>query len=158
MYPTTTFVDAVDCDISPNIGRHRKAFHAACRWSAIPTVSPHDIFPYIHGRCLFRRHSPWKSPTSPNVRVVFPSLEFQVSTFSLICLAVVETRSAIRAAGARTGRLPHGARYGRARALVTASRPALASILIGDATDPVCESVFRSRGHVVDFKPGLSKV
>lgn len=39
-----------------------------------------------------------------------------------------------------------------------ASRPALANILIGDATDPVCESVFRSRGHEVDFKPGLSKV
>lgn len=39
-----------------------------------------------------------------------------------------------------------------------ASRPALANILIGDATDPVCESVFRSRGHAVDFKPGLSKV
>ena len=38
------------------------------------------------------------------------------------------------------------------------SRPALANILIGDATDPVCESVFRSRGHTVDFKPGMSKV
>lgn len=41
---------------------------------------------------------------------------------------------------------------------MVASRPALANILIGDATDPVCESVFRSRGHSVDFKPGLSKV
>lgn len=38
------------------------------------------------------------------------------------------------------------------------SRPALAKILIGDATNPVCESVFRSRGHEVDFRPGLSKV
>ncbi len=44
------------------------------------------------------------------------------------------------------------------RSLVGASRPALANILIGDATDPVCESVFRSRGHAVDFKPGLTKV
>ncbi|CAM9670769.1 unnamed protein product, partial [Scytosiphon promiscuus] len=44
-----------------------------------------------------------------------------------------------------------------AKSLVTSSRPALANILIGDATDPVCESVFRSRGHSVDFKPGLSK-
>lgn len=38
------------------------------------------------------------------------------------------------------------------------TRPALANILIGDATDLVCESVFRSRGHTVDFKPGMSKV
>lgn len=99
-------------------------------------------------RCESRRH----------LRKFASWWEFQVSTPSLICLAVVETRSTVRTAGARTGRLYHGSRYGRARALVTASRPALASILIGDATDPVCESVFRSRGHAVDFKPGLSKV
>lgn len=74
-------------------------------------------------------------------------------------------------AGASAGRLTQqtahgsirrggaGAKAGAgARSLVGNSRPALANILIGDATDPVCESVFRSRGHAVDFKPGLSKV
>lgn len=75
--------------------------------------------------------------------------------------------SSVARAGASAGRLarplPNGAasrssRRGGARSLVGVSRPALANILIGDATDPVCESVFRSRGHAVDFKPGLSKV
>lgn len=56
----------------------------------------------------------------------------------------------------RQGRSPAGG--SNFRSLVSASRPALARILIGDATDPVCESVFRGRGHEVDFRPGLSKV
>eukprot|EP00752_Nemacystus_decipiens_P017230 g15435.t1 len=75
--------------------------------------------------------------------------------------------SSFARAGASAGRLARPLRNGAAsrsarqagaaRSLVGASHPSLANILIGDATDPVCESVFRSRGHAVDFKPGLSK-
>ncbi|CAN0365883.1 unnamed protein product, partial [Laminaria digitata] len=62
------------------------------------------------------------------------------------------------AAGRRARPSGHGAPHREGvRCLVGSSRPALANILIGDATDPVCESVFRSRGHAVDFKPGMSK-
>lgn len=64
----------------------------------------------------------------------------------------------IRRGGAGARARVGGGGGGGARSLVGTSRPALANILIGDATDPVCESVFRSRGHAVDFKPGLSKV
>ncbi|CAM9922163.1 unnamed protein product, partial [Ectocarpus fasciculatus] len=70
-------------------------------------------------------------------------------------------RSAGRVATAPNGggaaAAAHSGRKGTVRSLVGSSRPALANILIGDSTDPVCESVFRSRGHAVDFKPGLSK-
>jgi hypothetical protein len=45
----------------------------------------------------------------------------------------------------------------RNRGLASATRPALARILLGDPTDPVCASVFAGRGHQVDLKPGLSK-
>jgi hypothetical protein len=38
-----------------------------------------------------------------------------------------------------------------------ASRPALARILLGDSTDPVCASTFEARGHTVDSIPGLPK-
>lgn len=75
------------------------------------------------------------------------------------CLAVV--RSVTRAAssaGRRARPQQHALSYGSTRSLVGHSRPALARILIGDATNPVCESVFRSRGHDVDVRPGLSKV
>lgn len=78
---------------------------------------------------------------------------------SLFCLAVV--RSVTRAAssaGRRARPQQHALSHGSIRSLVGYSRPALAKILIGDATNPVCESVFRSRGHDVDVRPGLSKV
>ncbi|CBJ25823.1 Phosphoglycerate dehydrogenase / Phosphoserine aminotransferase [Ectocarpus siliculosus] len=71
-------------------------------------------------------------------------------------LSVVR-RSAGRVATAPNGGAAQSGRKGTVRSLVGSSRPALANILIGDSTDPVCESVFRSRGHAVDFKPGLSK-
>ncbi|CAM9890257.1 unnamed protein product, partial [Ectocarpus sp. 4 AP-2014] len=72
-------------------------------------------------------------------------------------LLSVVRRSAGRVATAPNGGAAQSGRKGTVRSLVGSSRPALANILIGDSTDPVCESVFRSRGHAVDFKPGLSK-
>lgn len=82
-----------------------------------------------------------------------------IHTRPLLCLAVIGsvTRAAV-SAGRRARPVPHVSPSGGARFLVSKSRPALAKILIGDATNPVCESVFRSRGHDVDVRPGLPKV
>lgn len=129
--------------------------------------SSHDRVPHLVPHCML---SPVPETTTerpiPLLPACPPPPAAKKKKSSLVAWLSLNSFARAGASAGRLARpLPNGAaasrgggRGGGARSLVGASRPALANILIGDATDPVCESVFRSRGHAVDFKPGLSKV